>query len=189
MISHTTVKNLTNKHLFNTMKINSLFVSKIIFTLLFFLLSPSKTFANVLNSYNTRSINTLRKETQKIDTLAIKLETSVIAKEINLIGPIIKFNDTIHNLGTISSKTITTYIVQFKNIGDDYLLIKKVDASCGCVQIDSFTKEPLSPGETGQIKISINPQLTHDVAIKKYIYITSNIGMHKVKFIGTINRK
>ena len=81
MISHTTVKNITNKHLFNTMKINSLFVSKIIFTLLFFLLSPSKTFANVLNSYNTRLINTLRKETQKIDTLAIKLETSIIAKE------------------------------------------------------------------------------------------------------------
>ena len=170
------------------MKNTKLFVSKIILTLLFILLSPSKTSANVLNSWKTRLIDTPSKETPRIDTLAIKLETSAIAKEIKLMGPIIKFNDTIHNLGTISSKTITTYIVRFKNVGDDYLLIKKIDASCGCVQIDSFTKEPLSPGENGQIKISINPKLTHDVAIKKYIYITSNIGMHKLKFIGTINR-
>ena len=44
-----------------------------------------------------------------------------------------------------------------KNTGSEPLVLKHVIASCGCTTPD-WTKEPIAPGKTGEVKVSYNPK-------------------------------
>ena len=46
-----------------------------------------------------------------------------------------------------------THIFKIKNNGEMPLVITKVVASCGCTTPD-WTKEPIAPGKTGEIKVT-----------------------------------
>ena len=49
-----------------------------------------------------------------------------------------------------------THIFKIKNDGDAPLVVTKVVASCGCTTPD-WTKEPIAPGKTGEIKVTYDP--------------------------------
>lgn len=86
----------------------------------------------------------------------------------------IKFDKTTHDFGTFSEnnpKVSCTF--KFTNTGDDLLIIHQAVASCGCT-VPEYTKEPVKPGESGEIKVTYNGAGKYPGHFKKSITIRSN---------------
>lgn len=63
-----------------------------------------------------------------------------------------------HDFGEIKeSDGKVTYTFKVKNEGDAPLVLTRVIASCGCTTPE-WTKEPIAPGGSGDIKITFDPQ-------------------------------
>lgn len=68
----------------------------------------------------------------------------------------IKFEKTTHNFGTFSENNPkVTCKFQFTNTGNGPLVIHQAIASCGCT-VPQYPKEPIKPGETGEVTITYN---------------------------------
>lgn len=64
-------------------------------------------------------------------------------------------SDTI-NLGVFSENdAIQRCVFRFTNTGDAPLLIHQAIASCGCT-VPEYCKEPIRPGDKGEIKVTYN---------------------------------
>ena len=67
-------------------------------------------------------------------------------------------DELIYNFGTIGeSDGLASHIFTIKNTGNGPLVITRITASCGCTQPE-WTKEPIAPGKTGEVKVTYNPK-------------------------------
>jgi uncharacterized cupredoxin-like copper-binding protein len=90
------------------------------------------------------------KDSSSIDTAAIETDAS------NVKEPKLDFgNDMSHDFGTIIEGEKVEHTFKFTNTGDADLVISSATASCGCT-IPSPPKEPIAPGEEGEIKVEFN---------------------------------
>ena len=89
----------------------------------------------------------------------IKKENLQIAKErdskIRMGGAKMKFEKTEHDFGTINEGDVVETVFNFTNNGKSELIISKAKASCGCT-VPEWPKEPIMPGESGEIKVKFN---------------------------------
>ena len=86
----------------------------------------------------------------------------------------IKFDKLTHNFGTFSEKAATvTCVFNFTNTGDEPLIINQAVASCGCT-VPEYTKTPVKPGESGQIKVTYNGTGKFPGHFKKSITVRTN---------------
>lgn len=69
--------------------------------------------------------------------------------------PILTWEETVYNFGTILEGDIVTKEFNFTNTGTAPLLIVKASSTCGCT-IPKWPKEPILPGNTGSIKVKFN---------------------------------
>ena len=65
--------------------------------------------------------------------------------------PIITFDKTEHDFGTILQGEVVTYSFHFTNTGSMPLIISNVSTSCGCT-VGDFSRAPIEPGKDGFIK-------------------------------------
>lgn len=65
-------------------------------------------------------------------------------------------NDT-YDFGTVKDGEKVVHVYEFKNVGDQPLQILKAEASCGCTTPE-WTKTPILPGKTGNIKVTFNSE-------------------------------
>ena len=84
----------------------------------------------------------------------------------------VKFAETAHNFGTIQQDTKNTKIFKFTNTGTEPLIIEDATGSCGCT-VPKFPKEPIKPGETGDIEVVYSPGKQQG-AQSKTVTITAN---------------
>lgn len=70
-------------------------------------------------------------------------------------GPEIRFDKMEHDYGTIKQDADGSCVFKFKNIGNEVLVISDVRKSCGCTT-PTWSKEPILPGQTGEIKVGYN---------------------------------
>jgi hypothetical protein len=64
----------------------------------------------------------------------------------------------IHDFGGIAeAEGLATHYFTIKNAGTQPLVINRITASCGCTQPD-WSKAPIQPGATGEVKVSYNPK-------------------------------
>jgi hypothetical protein len=90
------------------------------------------------------------KEGSSIDTAAIETDAS------NVKEPKLDFgNKNSHDFGSITEGEKVEHTFKFTNTGDADLVISSATASCGCT-IPSPPKEPIAPGEDGEIKVEFN---------------------------------
>jgi len=88
--------------------------------------------------------------------------------------PEIKFEKTTIDMGTFSMyDSKQTCVFKFTNVGDEKLIINTVHTSCGCTVAD-YSKEPISPGGTGEIKVTYNGAGKMPGRFKKSIQVFSN---------------
>ena len=86
----------------------------------------------------------------------------------------ITFDKTTHNFGTFSENSPkVTCIFQFKNTGDGPLVIHQAIASCGCT-VPRYPKEPLKPGESGEITVTYDGTGKFPGHFRKTITIRTN---------------
>ncbi|RZJ60681.1 MAG: DUF1573 domain-containing protein [Flavobacterium sp.] len=69
--------------------------------------------------------------------------------------PVAVFESLDHDFGTIKAGDKVEHIYKFKNEGTGDLVVSEVKPSCGCT-VPDYTKTPVKPGETGEIKVTFD---------------------------------
>ena len=86
----------------------------------------------------------------------------------------IKFEKLTHNFGKFpESSPKVSCVFKFTNVGDQPLVINQAVASCGCT-VPEYTKAPIKPGESGEIKITYNGAGKFPGHFKKSITVRTN---------------
>lgn len=70
----------------------------------------------------------------------------------------IYFEETTHDYGDILLDSDGTYYFEFKNIGEEPLMINRVRSTCGCT-IPEWPRIPIEPGKTNKIAVKYNTAL------------------------------
>ncbi|QQS50005.1 MAG: DUF1573 domain-containing protein [Bacteroidota bacterium] len=91
--------------------------------------------------------------------------------DIDAQGPVIKFKDLNHDFGTIEQDGNGTYEFEFKNEGNEPLLLENVRSSCGCT-IPQWPKEPIAPGQSSNIVVKYDTRRVG--SFSKSITVSSN---------------
>ena len=86
----------------------------------------------------------------------------------------IKFDTLTHDFGTFSADDpVVKCVFYFTNVGTAPLIIHQAIASCGCT-VPTYTKDPIKPGESGQIEVTYNGKGKFPGKFKKMITVRSN---------------
>jgi len=83
-----------------------------------------------------------------------------------------KFEKESHDFGKIPLGKPVSVEFKFTNIGDEPLIITKVETTCGCT-VPEYTQTPIKKGGAGVIKVTYNPAGS-PLPFSKSITITSN---------------
>lgn len=94
------------------------------------------------------------------------------AKQSGNTQPIIKFEKTEFDFGKILQGEVVSYTFHFTNEGTAPLIISSVNKSCGCTASD-FPREPIAPGQKGDIKITYDSKGHHGFQSKTLV-VNSN---------------
>ena len=86
-------------------------------------------------------------------------------------GAKIEFTKETHDYGTIKNGADGTCSFEFKNTGNEPLIISMAKGSCGCT-VPEWPKEPIAPGAKASIKVKYDTSRAG--AINKNVTITSN---------------
>ena len=103
----------------------------------------------------------------------------------------IKFDKLIHDFGKFSeSAPVVSTTFSFTNTGDQPLIINQAVASCGCT-VPEYTKEPIQPGQKGEIKVTYNGTGKFPGHFKKSITVRTNgkVEMTRLYIEGTMEEK
>jgi len=69
--------------------------------------------------------------------------------------PTMDFESKTYDFGTINEGDVVEHTFTFTNNGKAPLVITNARPSCGCT-VPSYTKEPVAPGESGEIVVKFN---------------------------------
>ncbi len=103
----------------------------------------------------------------------------------------IKFDKLTHDFGNFSESTpVVSCTFVFTNTGDKPLVINQAVASCGCT-VPEYTKDPVKPGEKGEIKVTYNGTGKFPGHFKKSITVRTNgkVEMTRLYIEGTMEEK
>lgn len=85
--------------------------------------------------------------------------------------PVISFEETEYDFGTIAKGTRVEHVFKFINTGDAPLTIVDAKSSCGCT-VPTWTKNAIAPGEEGEMLVKFDGSGQNQVT--KTITLTTN---------------
>ncbi|WP_339887385.1 DUF1573 domain-containing protein [uncultured Flavobacterium sp.] len=94
--------------------------------------------------------------------------TNVVTKQA---ASDLKWENDIHDFGTLSQGKPATYEFTFTNTTKETILITNVRPSCGCTAAN-YTKTPIKPGEKGMVAATYNASAAG--AFTKSITVTTS---------------
>jgi len=71
-------------------------------------------------------------------------------------GPVITWEKSTYDFGDIRQGEKVEHTYTFTNTGNQPLIITNVQVTCGCTTPKGFPRDPIAPGQTGQITIGFN---------------------------------
>jgi hypothetical protein len=86
-------------------------------------------------------------------------------------APVITFEKTVHDYGTVAYGGDGVCSFKFTNTGKEPLILQQPQSSCGCT-VPSWPKEPVLPGESNEIKVTYNTKKVGP--INKTVTVRSN---------------
>lgn len=93
-------------------------------------------------------------------------------------GPVLSFAESKFDFGTIKEGDVVKHTYQFKNTGNQTLIISEVRVTCGCTTPE-WTRTPVAPGQTGFITAQFNsagkPGQNHKVITVVSNSVTGNM--------------
>ncbi|MDR1937967.1 MAG: DUF1573 domain-containing protein, partial [Tannerellaceae bacterium] len=94
------------------------------------------------------------KQVITVFTILLLVGSSAYAQK----GAIISSDIQTYDFGSIAEADgLATHNFTIKHTGTTPLVINRITASCGCTQPE-WSKAPITPGATGEVKISYNPK-------------------------------
>ncbi|GJM31822.1 MAG: hypothetical protein DHS20C18_08230 [Saprospiraceae bacterium] len=111
--------------------------------------------------------------------VAFAQETTIVPEEQTAPqdGPQMVFEADLVDYGTIEQGSDPYRYFNFSNPGMEPLVITHAKGSCGCT-VPTYPKEPILPGETGQIKVRYDTNRLGPFT--KRVTLTTNIGEENV---------
>lgn len=103
-------------------------------------------------------------------------------------GQEIYFEQSTYDYGQIEEDSDGLYIISFKNIGQEAIVINKVRSSCGCT-IPSWPHEPVKPGASGRIEVKYNTSLVGSFMKSVYVYSSAANSPVKLTVKGKVVAK
>jgi len=103
--------------------------------------------------------------------VADNVESATTRDEAQKKVPVMTFEKSEHDFGTIEQGTPQETIFKFTNTGDAPLIITDAKSSCGCT-VPNPPKDPIAPGETGELLVKFNGSGQNQVT--KTITVTAN---------------
>lgn len=101
--------------------------------------------------------------------------------------PVIKFENTEHDFGTIKAGDKVEYTYKFTNDGTADLLITDAKASCGCT-VPDYTKTPVAPGKSGEVHVVFDSAgKSGDVSKTVTLTLNTEKGNETVSFKANID--
>lgn len=127
------------------------------------------------------------------DNASSKIKSDNVAEaavrdEASKAVPVMTFEKSEHDFGTIEQGTPQETVFKFTNTGDAPLIITDAKSSCGCT-VPNPPKEPIAPGETGELLVNFNGQGQNQVT--KTITVTANTakGSEIIRIKAFVNPK
>ena len=109
-------------------------------------------------------------------TTKVKKENVELAAErdakIKVGGAVIAFDKIEHDFGTINEGDVVETIFYFTNTGKSELIISSAKGNCGCT-VPEWPKEPILPGEKGEIKVKFNSDRKPNKQQKQVTLVTN----------------
>ncbi|MEM7484653.1 MAG: DUF1573 domain-containing protein [Bacteroidota bacterium] len=110
------------------------------------------------------------KATSKI--VADNVESATSRDEAQKQLPIMSFEKSEHDFGTIAQGTPQETIFKFTNTGNAPLIITDAKSSCGCTIPEYPKNTPIAPGATGELLVKFNGSGQNQVT--KTVTVTAN---------------
>jgi len=86
--------------------------------------------------------------------------------------PVMTFDQTEYNFGSVKEGDIVDYTFKFTNTGKSPLIISKATATCGCT-VPEWPKEPIAVGASGEIRVKFNSKNKPNLQTK-FVNINAN---------------
>ncbi len=88
--------------------------------------------------------------------IAFNTQAQVNEKVDPSAAPVMTFEKTMFDFGTIKEGEKVQFDYKFTNTGKTDLLISRIKGSCGCTVPSNWKKEPIKPGETSSFHVVFN---------------------------------
>jgi len=98
----------------------------------------------------------------------------------------IKFEEEVHDFGTLQEGDPAVAKFAFKNTGKEPLIIQNVHPSCGCT-VPSWSKDPVAPGKEGTIEASYGTR-GRVGSFNKSVTVTSTAGTTVLHIKGVVKK-
>lgn len=123
---------------------------------------------------------------KKINTANVEAAADRDAAAKNV--PVMSFEKTEHDFGSITQGTAQETKFKFTNTGNAPLIITNAKSTCGCT-VPEYPKAPIGPGETGELLVKFNGSGQNEVS--KTITVTANTakGNELLKIKAFVNPK
>lgn len=102
---------------------------------------------------------------------AENVETAADRDSKDVVYPVLAFEEEEFDFGTIQQNAAQEHVFTFTNTGQAPLVITNATSTCGCT-VPTFTKEPIAPGETGEMLVKFNGSGQGQVT--KTVTVTAN---------------
>lgn len=124
-----------------------------------------------LIAVSTLSLTSCKKDAaDKVKEENVELASKRDAQEV--VYPTLDFDKKTHDFGTIDEGDVVEETFTFTNNGKAPLVITSARGSCGCT-VPTWTKEPVAPGETGEMLVKFNSRGKRNQQ-NKTVTITAN---------------
>ena len=100
---------------------------------------------------------------------------------------VFKFESEIINYGKILQGAEGKRVFNFTNIGDAPLIIKRVQATCGCT-VPKTTQDPIMPGAKGTIEVSYDTKRLGGFSKALTVYSNAKTERKMLKIKGNISK-
>ena len=71
-------------------------------------------------------------------------------------GPVLTWEKSTYDFGDLTQGDKVEHVFKFKNTGNEALIITNIQVTCGCTTPKGWARDPIAPGQSGEITIAFN---------------------------------
>jgi len=127
---------------------------------------------------------------KRVILLLVLLSGYILSEAQSSTGAAIKWEKSTYDFGDVTQGEKVEHTFRFTNTGDKDLVITNVEVTCGCTTPKGWPRDPIPPGEKGELTVAFNSAGKIGKQ-NKVITITSNSAgsVNQVMFSATVLEK